>query len=127
MRWRDVSPELYARMQGSNSTQVLTPELYPPGFEKIANLQSVCVWRTTATTKFVSDGTTITNIVGGLDVFRAGTKPGDPTLKSERYLIAESTDSRVSMIGPIKDVPHGHYPATLPPWAVKRSRLSTGW
>ncbi len=119
MRWRPVSPDLYARLLGSNSTQVLSTDLYPPGFANIANLKSVCVWQTTAPTKFVLDGTTVHGVRGGVEVFRGGTKPHDPPLKYERYLITESTRGDISMIGPFKNVPPlGHYPETLPPWAV---------
>jgi hypothetical protein len=114
-------------MVGSASTQILPSSLYPPGFEKITNLKSVCVWKTTAPTKFVLDRTTIHNVVGGLEVFRGGRRPGDRALKYERHLIAESTGGAVSMIGPFKNVPPlGHYPKALPPWAVTRLSTSSG-
>ncbi len=126
MRWRDVSPELYAAMQASNTTQLLSPAQYPRGFEKITNLKCVCIWRTTAKTKLAYDGTTIHNVVGGVEVFRGGTRQGGPALKYERHLIAESSGRQVSVIGPFKDVPPlGHYPAALPPWATVRPSTSS--
>lgn len=105
-------------MQASHSTQVLSPRLYPPGFERISNLKSVCVWRTSGPTRLVVEGSTIRNVVGGLDVFRGGTKPRDQPRKSDRYYIAESTQGDVAMCGPFKDVPHGHYPSSWPVWAL---------
>ena len=118
MRWKTTSAELLARLRASGTTAALPREVWPAFENPMPGVIGVWGWPTTGPATVRSDGTTLTGVVGALEIIRRD--PAAPTtqqVKSYRYYLRQFDDGSVQRIGPFRDVAHGHWRADMPPWA----------
>ena len=122
MRWQTTSADLLQRLRDSGSTAALPRDKWPAFCAEVPGLVGVWGWPTTGPATVRSDGTTLTDVVGALEMIRRD--PAAPTtrqVKSYRYYLRQFEDGTVQRIGPFRDIAHRHWRPDLPPWASTQS------
>lgn len=75
-------------------------------------------WPTKSVITVRSDGTTLTNVVGALEIIRRDpVAPASQQVKCYRYYLRQLEDGSVQRIGPFRDVAHSHWRSDMPSWA----------
>jgi hypothetical protein len=118
MRWSTTSAELLQRLRNSGSTSAVPRDEWPAFCAEVPGVVGVWGYPTTGPVTVRSEGTTLTGVVGALEMIRRD--PAAPTsqrVKSYRYYLRQFEDGSVQRIGPFKDVPPRHWRADMPPWA----------
>ncbi len=118
MQWKTKSPDLLRRLRDSGTTTAVPRDEWPAFYVEVPGIVGFWGWPTTSAVTVRSDGTTLTGVLGALEMISRD--PSAQTMsqvKSYRFYLRQLADGSVQRIGPFRDVPHGHWRADMPSWA----------
>ncbi len=109
-------PRAVRPLQQSGSTLAIPRAAWPPELAKIRKLTGLYGYLH-ASQAVSSDGTTVPNVIGGIEAIREGDAETAP-IKTYRFYLGVLGDGKPYWTGPFRDTPHGHHRDDRPPWAT---------
>ncbi len=101
-----MNPDLFGKLTDSSSTQLLSPDEWPPFVQDMPAVEQVWGWR-------VDDERAV------IDVIRSGGYRG-PVFKANRWYLGRDEDGATWMQGTTGEYPdYGHHTDTLPAWPMR--------